>query len=76
MHDIIDFIGKTCSHTSKDEVYGVCRMNFQQLYFHLFNQITNALTQLEAQNYGAAAALLRRAQQEGEDAYLEATSGE
>lgn len=45
-------------------------MNFQELYFHLFNQITDALTQLEGQNYGVAAALLRRAQQEGEEAYL------
>ena len=45
-------------------------MDFQTLYFQLFNQITDALTQLEGQNYGSAAAILRRAQQRGEEAYL------
>lgn len=45
-------------------------MDFQALYFRLFNQITDALTQLDAQNYGAAAAILRRAQQSSEETYL------
>lgn len=45
---------------------------FEKMYFTLFNSITDALEQLERQNYGAAAELLRRGQQEGERIYLEA----
>ena len=45
---------------------------FKELYFHLFNRITDALEQIQAQNYGVAADLLRQAQQEAEEQYLSA----
>ena len=45
---------------------------YKDLYFHLFNAITDALNALEAQNFGQAADLLRRAQQQTEELYLDA----
>lgn len=53
--------------------------DYQKMYFHLFNAITDALVQLERQNYGLAAKLLKAAQVDGENAYLtedDATSTE
>lgn len=53
--------------------------DYQEMYFHLFNAITNALGQLERQNYGLAAERLKAAQVDGENAYLtddDATSTE
>lgn len=47
---------------------------FQELYFHLFNAITDALSRLSAQDPEEAAAILRAAQQEAERRYME--SGE
>ena len=44
--------------------------DYQALYFHLFNAITDALVQLERQNYGLAAERLKAAQVDGENAYL------
>ena len=46
--------------------------DYQEMYFHLFNAITNALGQLERQNYGMAAERLKVAQVDGENAYLTA----
>ena len=46
--------------------------DYQEMYFHLFNAITNALGQLERQNYGMAAECLKAAQIDGENAYLTA----
>ena len=45
---------------------------YKNLYFHLFNQITDALAALEKQNYGEARDILMRAQQEAEERYLNA----
>ena len=45
---------------------------YRELYFHLFNQITDALCAMEAQNYGAAKDILIRAQQDAEERYLSA----
>ena len=44
--------------------------DYQKMYFHLFNAITDALVQLERQNYGLAAERLKAAQVDGENAYL------
>ena len=44
--------------------------DYQKMYFHLFNAITDALGQLEQQNYGLAANRLKAAQVDGENAYL------
>lgn len=44
--------------------------DYQEMYFHLFNAITDALVQLEQQNYGLAAERLKVAQVDGENAYL------
>ncbi len=46
-------------------------MDYQKLYFHLFNAITDALNQMELQNYGQAAVTLVAAQQQTEDWYME-----
>ena len=46
--------------------------DYQKMYFHLFNAITDALVQLERQNYGLAAECLKAAQIDGENAYLTA----
>ena len=45
---------------------------YKNLYFHLFNQITDALEAMEKQNYGEARDILLRAQQEAEERYLNA----
>ena len=45
---------------------------YKNLYFHLFNQITDALEAMEKQNYGEARDILIRAQQETEETYLNA----
>ena len=47
---------------------------YQELYLHLFNAITDALSRLSAQDTEEAAAILRTAQQEAERRYME--SGE
>ena len=44
--------------------------DYQKMYFHLFNAITDALVQLEQQNYGLTAERLQAAQVDGENAYL------
>ena len=44
--------------------------DYQKMYFHLFNSITDALVQLEQQNYGLAVERLKAAQVDGENAYL------
>ena len=45
---------------------------YKNLYFHLFNQITDALEAMEGQNFGQARDILIRAQQETEETYLNA----
>ena len=45
---------------------------YKDLYFHLFNQITDALEEMERQNFGRSRDILIRAQQETEETYLNA----
>ena len=45
---------------------------YKKMYYHLFNSITDALTALERQNFGAAAESLRQAQIDSEEIYLDA----
>ena len=47
-------------------------MNYEKLYHLLFNAITDALEQMEQQNYGTAKNLLITAQQEAEEIYITA----
>ena len=45
-------------------------MNYEKLYHLLFNAITDALEQMEQQNYGTAKETLITAQQEAEEIYM------
>ena len=45
-------------------------LDWEKLYHLLFNRITDALEQLERRNYGDAEELLRKAQMEAEEYYL------
>ena len=45
---------------------------YKNLYFHLFNQITDALEALEEQNFGKVREILIRAQRDAEETYLNA----
>ncbi len=45
-------------------------MDYEKLYHLLFNAITDALEQLDAQNYGEAKETLISAQQEAEEIYI------
>ena len=47
-----------------------CEINYQKLYTKLFNAATDALEALEQLNVGQAEDILRRAQQEAEELYL------
>lgn len=44
---------------------------YEKMYYHLFNAITDALEALEGRNYGRAEELLKSAQQESEELFLE-----
>ena len=45
---------------------------YRELYFHLFNAVTDAIAQLDALNCGAAREILVNAQIEAEDRFLNA----
>ena len=45
--------------------------DYQKMYLLLFNAITDALEEMENQNLGEAAELLRNAQSDAEDMYIE-----
>ena len=47
-------------------------MNYEKMYHLLFNAITDALEQMEKQNYGTAKDLLITAQQKAEEIYMSA----
>ena len=49
-------------------------MNYEKLYHLLFNAITDALEQMEQQNYGTAKETLITAQQKAEEIYMSAES--
>ena len=44
---------------------------YQKMYYPLFNAITDALEQLDAQNYGEAKETLISAQQKAEEIYID-----
>ena len=46
--------------------------NYQKMYSPLFNAITDALAQIEKQNYGDAKSTLIAAQQKAEEMYITA----
>ena len=46
-------------------------MNYQKLYTLLFNSITDALNEMEKQNYGMAKDILIHAQLKTENLYME-----
>ena len=46
--------------------------NYQKMYSTLFNAITDALAQIENQNYGDAKYILIAAQQKAEEMYITA----
>ena len=46
-------------------------MDYEKLYHLLFNAITDALEQLDAQNYGEAKETLIYAQQKAEEIYID-----
>ena len=45
-------------------------MNYEKLYHLLFNAITDALEQMEKQNFGTAKETLIAAQQKAEEIYI------
>ena len=51
-------------------------MIYQKMYTTLFNAITDALGELEKQNYGLARELLMQAQCRAEELYLDADEDE
>ena len=48
--------------------------NYEKMYSTLFNAITDALEQIEQQNFGSAKDLLIAAQQKTEEIYITAES--
>ena len=44
---------------------------YQKMYYLLFNAITDALEQMDAQNYGEAKETLISAQQKAEEIYID-----
>ena len=48
--------------------------DYEKMYHLLFNAITDALEQIEQQNFGSAKDLLIAAQQEAEEVYMSAES--
>ena len=45
--------------------------SYKKLYYRLFNGISDALEAMEKQNYTRAGEILRKAQQETEELYVE-----
>lgn len=45
--------------------------DYQKLYTHLFNAMTDAVAALDARNYGTAEEILKKAQQWTEETYME-----
>ena len=51
---------------------GFAMTDYQKMYLILFNAITDALAQIEKQNYGNAKSTLIAAQQKAEEMYITA----
>lgn len=47
-------------------------MSYKELYFSLFNAISDAIEEMETQNFGHAKVRLIQAQQDAEERYMEA----
>ena len=45
--------------------------DYRKMYLKLFNAVTDAVVQLEKQNYGVAAQILKDAQTECEEIFIE-----
>ena len=50
-------------------------MDYEKLYFSLFNAVTDALEDMEQLNFGAAKARLVSAQQQAEELYMDVPEG-
>lgn len=44
--------------------------DYKKLYFYLFNQITDAIEELDNGHFGEASSLLKKAQQMSEDQWI------
>ena len=54
------------------DIWGVRTMTlYQELYSLMFNAVTDAIAQMEKQNYGNAKEILVRAQVNAEERYLQ-----
>ena len=51
-------------------------MMYKEMYYTLFNAITDAVDQLEQCNYGQAASILKQAQAAAEEIYVSAPDQE
>ena len=51
-------------------------LDYNKLYLFLFNKISNALQEIEKQNFGKAKEVLQKAQQEAEENYISDTTEE
>ena len=49
--------------------------DYEKMYFAMFNRISDALTELERQDYTAAEMLLKQAQLDGEKMYIDQAAG-
>ena len=49
---------------------------YKKMYYRLFNGVTDALSALAQQNFGAAADILRQAQIDSEELFLDGSDGE
>ena len=49
---------------------------YKKMYLHLFNAVTDSLDAMTRMNYGEAYQLLKKAQAECEDIYLDGEDGE
>ena len=48
---------------------------YHEMYFHIFNAVTDALAAMEQLNFGQAADLLKQAQQDAEERYMTGNEG-
>jgi len=51
-------------------------MIYKEMYYHLFNVITDVIQDLENRDYGHAVAILKKAQAGAEELYMENGSAE
>ena len=51
---------------------GFIMADYEKMYYLLFNAVTDSLRQMEAMNFGTAAEILKQAQMECEEMYMEA----